>query len=197
MKYKFGTLKATLERNINKQGKEKVRGMVVGRVNSAQKKALKAFDNNPYTKEIEAGRFARSRILNTGNLYSFLGFPYNPIPTIRAILEKKTRVSKGRKINSKNRYRFIITGPQIEDVYSATDNQLPWISGRSWVEMLDKGIGNYSNYLFSPGKTFPQSISGTAIQTKTTQRGDSQSVQSSYIKQILENYKQDILKASL
>jgi len=63
--------------------------------------------------------------------------------------------------------------------------------------MLDKGIGNYSNYLFSPGKTFPQSISGTAIQTKTTQRGDSQSVQSSYIKQILENYKQDILKASL
>ena len=25
MKYKFGTLKATLERNINKQGKEKVR----------------------------------------------------------------------------------------------------------------------------------------------------------------------------
>lgn len=193
MQFPPGGLKSQVEKSIGKQAMPTIRSRLQTIVERAQKRAVEEFDKHDITKEIEAGAFKKGSELGYGNLYSYIGFKSNPIPTIRNILQTNPTISNGRKLPRQGTYRYIVTHPSIEDVYADTPIPDGYVSGRSWVALLERGLVNFSTYLFAPNRTFTHSRSGTGVQTRTSFRDDSQ-YSSQYIRGILENYKQSILR---
>lgn len=125
---------------------------------------LRSFDAHPITQELSEGPSAvnSSRTLGgKGNLFGFIGFEDgdNPIQNLRDFLSgnfdaKRKKVS-GEKIVYSIKY------PSLEKIKSVT--RMPWESGRSWVEGIEKGISGLSNYLY---KKSIASRSGAGIQAK-------------------------------
>lgn len=193
MQFPTGGLKKTIEKNIGNQTKETIRSRLSTNIDRAKNRAIKKFDSHPITKEIESGPFAQTSLLprGYGNLYSFIGFNSNPIPSIRNVILIKPKISGGRKIKNSGTFRFVVVMPSIEDIYEASPIPGGWISGRSWVQLLERGIDNFGNYLFQRNRVFRNSRSGTGIQVRNQIR-ENNGINSQYISQILENYKKDI-----
>ena len=161
--------------------------------------ALREFDSHPVSKEIAQGPEAPN-ISNTlsgeGNLFSFIGFnkTSDPLAPVREILksnlnltsrQKKRRGAKGVIIG----YRYELSFP----TFSTFDlvSRMPWESGNSWVEGIEKGISGYSNYMyfkFGEGKESKKSRSGKALQVKKSANSGIFKT-TPYITEILTNYR--------
>ena len=161
--------------------------------------ALREFDSHPVSKEIAQGPEAPN-ISNTlsgeGNLFSFIGFnkTSDPLAPVREILksnlnltsrQKKRRGAKGVIIG----YRYELSFP----TFSTFDlvARMPWESGNSWVEGVEKGISGYSNYMyfkFGDGKDLKKSRSGKALQVKKSANSGIFKT-TPYITEILTNYR--------
>ena len=69
--------------------------------------------------------------------------------------------------------------------------RMPWESGNSWVEGVEKGISGYSNYMyfkFGDGKDLKKSRSGKALQVKKSANSGIFKT-TPYITEILTNYR--------
>lgn len=145
---------------------------------------MKAFDDDPVTKEIEAGPRTSSHLPELaetgGNLFSLLGFyaEQQPIGLLREYLRDnvvlyKTRagVAKGDQIV----FATDVLAPtvsEVNDVMASQDEtKLEW-TARSFTELLARGISGLPKYLFSLTRDFSRvpSRSGPAIQVKTDLR---------------------------
>lgn len=145
-----------------------VRTSTSRKILSLKNEMIADFLNHPVTKEILAGPKAQSRIMEYGNLYSFLGLDANEdhIGKIVNVLQEKTGVS-GYRINNRRIY-FDLNFPTSQDVFAVTP--LPWtksFSGnRSWAQSIEQGVSGVGYYLYFPSKYIKTARSKRGIQIK-------------------------------
>tara|TARA_Y100000361_G_C11131358_1_gene329163 strand:- start:489 stop:1124 length:636 start_codon:yes stop_codon:yes gene_type:complete len=163
--------------------------------------ALREFDRHPVSREIAQGPEGinlSNTLSGEGNLFTFIGFnkSSDPLTPVREVLKGNLNLvsRQKKKRGSKN----MITGFTYElsfPTFAAFDlvSRMPWESGNSWVEGIEKGISGYSNYMyfkFGEGKASlaAKSRSGKAIQVKKNiNMGIFKTTK--YITEILTNYR--------
>tara|TARA_B100001093_G_scaffold236738_2_gene226843 strand:- start:2654 stop:3277 length:624 start_codon:yes stop_codon:yes gene_type:complete len=191
--------KAALLRQVTAGSNGKVTGRevrkyVVPIIEDAQKTLIKDFFNHSVTKEIKAGPNASnsSRTLGGyGNLFSFIGFDKGSDPTagIEQILNQKLIVTV-RAISS-GRFKISITNPPSKDELFSV-SQIPWASGSSWADGIEKGISNLGSFLYR-SKGVGNSRAGTGIQVLKNLRSTSFQTQP-YISKLVDKFYKNIIK---
>ena len=161
----------------------------------AKKVLMQTFKNHPVTKEIEAGPNAgnSSGTLNGyGNLFSYIGFSVGarPIEVVLAALQDGVELDKKpmEKRSAKfMEYSFKVKIPTMEVLAAITP--MPWESGRSWLDGIEKGISGFSSYMYgrSNGR------SGVAIQTRNKIRSGGFR-NTAYMSKILKDFKMELKK---
>lgn len=146
---------------------------------------MAAFDADPVTQEIEAGpgAFSRQSELASagGNLFSLLGFykEQSPIAGLREYLRDNVvlyKTGRGKVRGDQIVFETDVLAPSEEEVNSvmasSPDAQLEW-TGRSFTELLARGVSGLPRYLFDLTRDFSRvpSRSGPAIQVKGNLRG--------------------------
>lgn len=141
---------------------------------------MQAFEENPVTQEIEAGPGAMSQqpelAATGGNLFSLLGFykEQNPIASLREYLRDNVVLYKtraGRMKGTQVVFETDVLAPSEDEVNSvmanSSETSLEW-TGRSFTELLARGVSGMPSYLFDLTRDFSRvpSRSGPAIQTK-------------------------------
>ena len=85
--------------------------------------------------------------------------------------------------------RFFI--PSLQEIYSLTP--IPWMTGKSWVEAVEKsGLSNLWQYLYS-ASGFGQSSSGTGIQVKNKSSSVTFNT-TPYVGKLIEDFKKKLLR---
>ena len=166
-----------------------LKNAVSQKVQDAQQKLLKEFEQHPVTREISEGVSATniSGTLNGhGNLFSYIGFGSGdkPLKAIREILKKY----EIRYHHTKVKTVINITVPTKEEIFKSTP--LPWATGRSWAKGIETGISGLGRYLYTDSS---RSRSGKGIQTKGRQRTGRFS-NTSYLSSLLNDYYKEIRK---
>ena len=167
----------------------KMRAFIEPQIEKKQDLLIKQFDAHPITIEIDAGPTARNSsgtLGGYGNLFSFIGFSSGSDPTtiIKKIFSEKIKF-KVNRVNKTGKYKITCFIPTLEEIYRLTP--LPWASGKSWVDGIEKGMSNLGSYLYS-SSGFGSSLSGTGIQTK--RGGSGVSFQNApYVAKLIENFK--------
>ncbi len=178
-------------------GRKRIETFARQRFEVAKNQLMEDFDNHPVTRELEAGAQDpenADNVSNTlpgssGNLYSFIGFEENPIPALRNALQEGTTLSvstisvEGDKIKCKSSLR--VATEQIQDA-----TPLPFETGKSWAEGIEKGISGFSQFLAG---AFATSRSGGGIQVKNQVRGQNFRT-TQYLSQILKNFTNKLRK---
>jgi hypothetical protein len=123
---------------------------------------INEFLNHPVTKEIKNGPSSSniSGTLNgTSNLFAFIGFEEgdDPIAPILNIFQS-IEITFGGNIPMGS--KFNINMPLAQDIFTITP--MPWASGRSWAQGIEKGISGLG-YLLK--RSSSKSRSGKAIQS--------------------------------
>lgn len=170
-----------------------VRKYVYPIMEEARKDLIRDFVSHPVTTEIKSGPTASnfSGTLNGyGNLFSFIGFDQGESPTtpIETILSERLNV-RVRAVGGGRFNISILNAPSKEEIFSVTP--IPWASGSSWAEGIEKGISNLGSFLYKQGGAGGSfSRSGTGIQIKNTLRASNfrpDSYISSMINKFLKN----------
>lgn len=151
-------------------------------VHQAQQEMLSQFENHPITKEINSAGAGSREAVNIsgtlggyGDLYSFIGFEggTDPIGPLRKILKKMLNI---RMLPGNHRnmiMNFAVEMPSKDELFEASP--MPWNTGRSWAEGIEKGISGLGQYLVLEGAMDgqnaseffdPKSRSGRAFQVK-------------------------------
>ena len=132
---------------------------------------IKEFLANPITQEIMGGPSAANisgTLGGVSNLFAFIGFDQgaNPIAPIITLFESMTLEYESDTKNSTKGLGVIfkVNLPLSEDIFAITP--LPWASGRSWAEGIERGLSGLG-YLLRKNK----GRSGAAIQTSVKVRG--------------------------
>jgi len=177
-----------------------IRSYVLPRIEEAQDKLIKDFYRHSITKEIKAGPTASnsSGTLNGyGNLFSFIGFARgdNPLQVVEEILNKnltvKVRAAGGGK------FKISITNaPSQSEIYNSTP--LPWASGSSWTEGVERGISNLGSFMYKKqgirgSSKGSRSRSGTGIQLDRGLRSATFRTQP-YISKLIESFYKNLTK---
>tara|TARA_Y100001972_G_scaffold128153_1_gene187713 strand:- start:2411 stop:3043 length:633 start_codon:yes stop_codon:yes gene_type:complete len=170
-----------------------IRNFVEPKLQKKQDRLVKNFKTSKITLELKAGPTASnsSGILGGyGNLFSFIGFDAGTDPTevIEKIFEQKFRF-RVRRINKTGKYKITFFIPSIEEIYGLTP--LPWASGSSWVDGIEKGMSNVGSFLYS-SRGFEQSRAGTGIQAKNKSSGVTFR-NTPYITKLLNNFKRTLV----
>ena len=161
-------------RKLNAISKPAIRQRVYAeaakRIHSAVKRAhqqmIQEFENHPVTQEIDSGPsgYNQSGTLGGyGNLFSFIGFEegMDPVSPIRFLLKKALQIKKIDKNQQSIIMEFLVELPSKEDIFQASP--MPWASGRSWAEGIEKGISGLGMYLNT--MSFQSRSGGEGIQT--------------------------------
>tara|TARA_R100001509_G_scaffold157314_1_gene121319 strand:+ start:911 stop:1543 length:633 start_codon:yes stop_codon:yes gene_type:complete len=170
-----------------------IRNYVAPKLQKKQERLVKNFLTNKITIELKGGPTASntSGILGGyGNLFSFIGFDAGTDPTdiIEKIFEQKFRF-RVRRINKTGKYKITFFIPSIEEIYGLTP--MPWASGSSWVDGIEKGMSNVGSYLYS-SRGFGQSRAGTGLQAKNKSSGVTFR-NTPYITRLLNNFKRTLV----
>ena len=163
--------KATLRKKLPKALKNPLRKEVQKRFNKIKKEMIKEFLSLPVTQELLQGPDGVniSGTLNgVSNLFAFIGFDRgeNPISPIIEVLENTSvqfhkYIKEGGEVGISYKVYF----PSPEDIFNITP--LPWATGRSWAQGIEKGISGLGFLLRKNNK----GRSGAAIQTSVKIRG--------------------------
>lgn len=161
-----------LDREGDKVLKQELRSRIRPVYDRARKEILENFDSHPVTREIAAGPRGSGEVMGEyGNLYSFIGFMEgrDPVQELREIIRRSLRGPTFRKVKKGGRhyYRMTILYPTNEflEEHPATSVGRSY-TGRSWLNIVRKGLAGYGNYLYDPTRNFNSSASGSAIQIK-------------------------------
>ena len=173
---------------------QKLRGFIEPKLKTKQENVVKKFKAHPITVEIDAGPTANNSsgtLGGHGNLFSFIGFSSGSDPTaiIEKIFKEKIKFKVKRK-NASGKYTIAFYIPSVEEIYKLTP--LPWASGQSWVDGVEKGMSNLGSYLYS-ASGFATSTSGTGLQAKSKISGVSFK-NTPYVAKLIENFKNRLKK---
>lgn len=172
---------------VNKQAMDRI----IKLAREAHMEMLKAFESHPVTKEIKSGPdgYNQSGTLGGyGNLYSFIGFEegMDPIEPIRKILKKTLKVRAIPANHKSMVMNFLVELPSKEELFAASP--MPWATGRSWIDGIEKGISGLGEYL---NTTSFSSRSGEGVQAKNKIRGGGFR-NTKYLSEILNNLKNNL-----
>ena len=162
-------------------------------VDRAQRMMIEEFTAHPVTREINSGPDAENisgTLGGYGNLFSFLGFYYASDPTapIYDILTKKINVSSVRNGENGKFIVYLNNAPNKEEIFKATP--FTWLSGRSWVDGIEKGVSGLGQYIYSEANFNTRSESGVQIKGKAGRGGFKNSP---YISAILNNFRKNLI----
>ena len=164
------------------------------RINALQEQMVEEFESHPVSLELNSGPNSSNTsglLGGYGNLFSFIGFSSSdsPVETVSAILNKKIKTSVKRK-DSSGGYIITLIMPSKEEIYAATP--IPWLSGRSWIDGIEKGISGLGQYLYSESG-FNDSRSDTGIQVSTRTSGV-KFKNTPYLSRVIDNFKKKLIK---
>ena len=168
---------------------QKLRGFIEPKLKTKQQNLIKKFKTHPITVEIDGGPRATNSsgtLGGYGNLFSFIGFSSGSDPTniIEKIFREKIKFKVKRK-NASGKYGVTFYIPSVEEIYALTP--LPWASGQSWVDGVERGMSNLGSYLYS-ARGFGSSVSGTGLQSENKTSGVSFK-NTPYVAKLIENFK--------
>lgn len=136
--------------------------LVYKKIEKLKKEMILNFLRLPVTREILAGPTS-SNISGTlggyGNLFTFIGFnegdkPIDPI--VQLLSQTNYRVTR---FDQNGLAKLTIEIPSNKDIFAVTP--LPWASGISWSERIEKGMSGLGMYLNTSSKN---SRSGRGVQ---------------------------------
>lgn len=189
-----------LNKAILQQGivaiEQRAEQIVRNKVDQAQQNLYKNFKNHIVTKDLQSAGGTQS-IGSGGQLFGLLGFNAgaNPIAPLAKLLLKKYRITKSQKIQAQGNIRvdFEIDQPKIEELYEATEGDLEWASGASWLEWYEnQNIPGLAFFLKGPQKS-PPSRQGEGLQSKKPVRQGSMSYLP-YMTALLKQFDEDLRK---
>mgnify|MGYP003652855324 CR=1 FL=1 len=171
---------------------QKLRRFIEPKLEKKQEHLVKKFKVHPITIEIDGGPTASNSsgtLGGYGNLFSFIGFGSGDEPTdiIKKIFSEKIRFKVKRK-GSSGKYTIVFFIPSLEEIYALTP--LPWATGQSWVDGVEKGMSNVGSYLYS-ATGFSSSRSRTGIQAESKTSGVSFK-NTPYVAKLIENFKKTL-----
>ena len=170
-----------------------VRKYVYPIMEEARKDLVRDFHSHSITQEIKSGSSASNTsgtLGGYGNLFSFIGFNQgdNPIIPIENILNERLNV-KVRAIGGGRFKITILNAPSAQEIFNVTP--IPWASGSSWTEGMEKGISNLGSFLYRESGI--RSRSGTGIQVKNKLRASNLRT-GSYISGLINNFLRNVTK---
>ena len=148
---------------------------------------IKEFLSHPVTQEIMEGPSASNISGTLGgvtNLFAFIGFnegdqPVAPIleslETVKIIYNKEYK-EKGIGVS------FNVFLPTTEDIFAITP--LPWATGRSWAEGIERGISGLGYLVKKSGGR-----SGAAVQSRVNKVRGGRFQNTPYISSFIKRYK--------
>lgn len=156
-------LAAFVTKEVTKTYSKTFQQRIITAFNKIKREMVAEFRSHPVTVEIKAGPFAENSsgtLGGYGNLFSFIGFEQgdNPTDNIEGLLNL-SRIEYGRE--TKDGFTMRIYLPSKQEIFSETP--MPWASGRSWAEGIERGISGFGQYLNID--TAVNSRSGEGIQT--------------------------------
>ncbi len=168
-------LRRDFEKDINKKFKD------------LKNEMIKEFLTDPVTIELLEGAGA-SNISGTlggvSNLFAFIGFNSGeqPISPILKMLEG-TQIIYKQEIRQRGiGVEFEVSLPTAEDIFMVTP--LPWASGRSWAEGIERGLSGLGYLLRkSDGR------SGAAIQSRVKKVRSGRFQNRPYISSLIKRYR--------
>ena len=174
-----------LQRQVPKLTRKDLDKEVRKKFKEIKQEMIREFLANPITQEIMSGAGGTNisgTLGGVSNLFAFIGFDQgsDPIAPILSLLESVTleyqsdikNPTTGLGVN------FKVNLPLPEDIFAITP--LPWATGRSWVEGIERGLSGLGHLL--------RKNKGAAIQTSVKVRGGKfQNVP--YISAFLRKYK--------
>lgn len=168
-------LRRDFEKEINKKFKD------------LKNEMIKEFLTDPVTIELLEGAGA-SNISGTlggiSNLFAFIGFNSGeqPISPILKMLEG-TQIIYKQEIKQRGiGVEFEVSFPTAEDIFMVTP--LPWASGRSWAEGIERGLSGLGYLLRkSDGR------SGAAIQSRVKRVRSGRFQNRPYISSLIKRYR--------
>lgn len=177
-----------LQRQVPKLTRKDLDKEVRKKFKEIKQEMIREFLANPITQEIMSGAGGTNisgTLGGVSNLFAFIGFDQgsDPIAPILSLLESVTleyqsdikNPTTGLGVN------FKVNLPLPEDIFAITP--LPWATGRSWVEGIERGLSGLGHLLRKN-----KGRSGAAIQTSVKVRGGKfQNVP--YISAFLRKYK--------
>jgi hypothetical protein len=168
-------LRRDFEKNINKKFKD------------LKNEMIKEFLTDPVTIELLEGSGA-SNISGTlggiSNLFAFIGFNSGeqPISPILNMLEGTQIIYKQEVKQRGIGVEFEVSLPTAEDIFMVTP--LPWASGRSWAEGIERGLSGLGYLLRkSDGR------SGAAIQSRVKKVRSGRFQNRPYISSLIKRYR--------
>ena len=197
-KFKVTINKAALLKEVTAGRNGKVTGVQIRKyiypiIEEARKDLVRDFHSHSITQEIKSGSSASNTsgtLGGYGNLFSFIGFNQGDNPTIpiENILNERLNV-KVRAAGS-GRFKITITNaPSAQAIFNATP--IPWASGSSWAEGMEKGISNLGSFLYRESGI--RSRSGTGIQVKNKLRASNLRTES-YISDLINKFLRNVTK---
>jgi hypothetical protein len=166
---------------------------ITPQIHRAQNQMVKDFLDHPVSKEIKAGPNSSNSsglLGGYGNLFSFFGFEQgtSPITDVKEMLNRPLSI-KARKDGDYGKFNISITGISKEEIL--TNTPFHWMSGRSWIDGVEKGVAGFGRYLYLDSG-YPDSRSGTGIQYKGGQPYAGRFQNTPYLSEIINNFKKKI-----
>jgi hypothetical protein len=145
---------------------------------------------NPSTSEFLLGA--------DGSLFSFIGFPAGSDPVSELLSVANSSVflkSTSPRIRKKEgivQFLFQVRVPSVQDLSASPNLKLPFESGLSWVDGIERGISGLGNYMYK-ASGFRTSRSGQGLQSKLKVRSG-KFKNTPYMTEILQKFMLSISK---
>jgi hypothetical protein len=181
----------SLNKQVPKLLRREIEKQIDSRFNEIKSKLIQEFLQHPITQEILAGPSSSNSSGTLGgvsNLFAFIGFEESDEP-INPILEILNSITISYSGDIAKGCKFRSNFPEPSDIFEITP--MPWASGRSWSEGIEKGISGLGYLLSTYDKSF--SRSGAAMQSSVKVRGGGFR-NTPYISFILNKYQKELNK---
>jgi len=167
-----------LRRSFEKEIKDKFKKI--------KNELIKEFLSDPVTIEIlqgSGGTNISGTLGGVSNLFAFIGFSSGeqPISPILQSLEN-IQITYNKEIRKRGiGVEFDVSMPTAQDIFSITP--LPWASGRSWAEGIERGLSGLGYLLRKDGGR-----SGAAVQSRVNKIRSGRFQNRPYISALIKKY---------
>ncbi len=178
--------------NIRRQVKEKLTQNAVVRFENAKRYLIQATMDHPISRELDSGLGATN--LPYGTLRGFFGFSdgSSAVNALINFLEDNVTIEQGVSSNKRGLINMYIRLPSKKDF---NDNlKCDWEDPpeQSWVTLVEDGISNLENYLYSTKRELGRSREG--IQVKGVVKEGSEFNGVAYMSEIISNFRRIVVQ---
>ncbi len=176
-----------LQRQAPKQLRRPLEREIKNKFKNIKDELIKEFLSDPVTIEIlqgASGTNISGTLGGISNLFAFIGFDSGEQP-ISPILQSLENIQLTYKQEIKKRgigVEFEVSLPTAQDIFAITP--LPWATGRSWAEGIERGLSGLGYLLRKDGGR-----SGAAVQSRVNKVRGGRFQNRPYISAIIRKYR--------